>query len=243
MRFHCYCLNHEMHPKILIADAAEAIHNGARSVFGKEIVVLMCWFHAKKAVKKNLRRFVKDTNVQAEILNGMSKLNASRNKEMFDKASALFLAKYSKFKEFCLYFKTEWLEKNPNWYEGAYLLAPGVKYAPSTNNACESWNRNIKDEKSERNRFPLNVFIGKILQWTVEWSVEYKSGAKKFVTVPTIDLALWTDAYKWVKMNKPIKRNVDKNGLISYKFAADETKILKDWNILTKWKTFDEFKR
>lgn len=106
--------NHEMHTKILIADAAEAIHNGARSVFVKEIVVLMCWFHAKKAVKKNISRFVKDTNVQAEILSGMSQLNLSRNKEMFEKASALFLAKYSKFKEFCLYFKTEWLEKNPN---------------------------------------------------------------------------------------------------------------------------------
>lgn len=42
-------------------------------------------------------------------------------------------------------------------------------------------------------------------------------------------------------MNKPIKGNVDKNGLISYKFAAGEANIVKDWNILTKWKTFQEF--
>lgn len=161
---------------------------------------------------------------------------------MFEKASALFLAKYEKYKEFCFYFNAEWLQNNPNWYEGAYLLAPGVKYAPSTNNACESWNGNIKDEKSERNRYPLNVFTKKILQWTVEWSQEYKSGAKKFISVPSIDLPRWTLAYKWVKTNKQIKRNVDKNGLISYKFAADENKTIKNWNILTKWKTFDEFK-
>lgn len=171
----------------------------------------------------------------------MSQLNLSRNKSMFETASKLFLAKYSRYEEFCGYFKTEWLEINPNWYEGAYLLA-GVRLAPSTNNGVESWNKSVKDEKSERNRYPLNVFMNKILQWTREWSVEYKSGAKKFVKVPTIDLQLWTQAYKWVKMDKPIKRNVDKNGLISYKFSASENKPIKDWNILTKWKTFDEFK-
>ena len=121
------------------------------------------------------------------------------------------------------------------------MLAPGVRFAPSTNNGCESRNRNVKDEKSERNRYALNVFIEKILQWTVEWSEENKSGAKKFVTVPTIELPLWTAAYKWVEINKPIKRNVDKNELVSYKFAAGAANIVKDRNILTKWKTFQEF--
>ncbi len=91
---------------------------------------------------------------------------------------------------------------------------------------------------SERNRYPLNVFIQKILQWTVEWSEEYKSGAKMFSTVPTIDLPLWTAAYKWVKLDKLIKQSVDKNSFISYKFAAGEVKTIKDWNILSKWKTF-----
>ncbi len=50
---------HDMKPKILISDAAEAIHKGAKSVFGSKILILMCWFHAKKAVKKNIGRFVK----------------------------------------------------------------------------------------------------------------------------------------------------------------------------------------
>lgn len=232
---------HSMNPKLLISDAAEAIHNGARSVFGSKIVILMCWFHAKKAVKKNISRFVKDTRIQAEILDDMSLLNQSANKDIFDKASLLFLKKYSKYADFCVYFKNEWLEKNRNWYEGACLLA-GVKTAPSTNNALESWNRNIKDEKSERNRFPLNVFKNKILEWTVEWSEEYSSGAKTFIKTPTIDLPLWTLAYKWVKKNKPIKRNVDGDGSISYKFAAGEAQVLKNWTILTKWTTFKEFK-
>lgn len=234
--------HHEMKPKILISDAAEAIHNGARSVFGTEIVILMCWFHVKKAVRKNINRLVKDTRVQSEILSDMNLLNLSSNKETFEKASSYFLVKYSTFQDFCLYFKTEWLENHPNWYEGAYLLAPGVKFAPSTNNACESWNRNIKDEKSKRKRYPLNVFKKKILEWTVDWSREYYSGAKVFVTTPTIDLPLWTLAYKWVKMNKPIKRSVDGNGLVSYQFAAGETPTLVDWSILTKWNTFNEFK-
>lgn len=74
-------------------------------------------------------------------------------------------------------------------------------------------------------------------------SQEYPSGAKTFVTTPTIDLPLWTLAYKWVKLNKPIKRNVDANGSISYKFAAGEAQVLKHWTILNKWKTFNEFKQ
>ncbi|KAJ6648504.1 hypothetical protein Bhyg_03734, partial [Pseudolycoriella hygida] len=82
---------HDMNPKLLICDAAEAIHNGAKSVFGSKIVILMCWFHAKKAVKKNISRFVKDAHVQDEILSDMSLLNLSANKDVFDKASLLFL--------------------------------------------------------------------------------------------------------------------------------------------------------
>lgn len=46
--------NHQMNPKIIISDAAGAIHNGAKAVFGTEILILMCWFHLKKAVKKIL---------------------------------------------------------------------------------------------------------------------------------------------------------------------------------------------
>lgn len=117
-----------------------------------------------------------------------------------------------------------------------------MKLAPSTNNAVESWNSNIKDEKSERCLFPFNVFKNKILEWTKEWSNEYPSGAKTFNKIPTVDLPLWTDAYKWVKQNKPIKRYVDSAGLIFYKFAAGEAQVVKNWTILSKWTTFKEFK-
>lgn len=105
---------HNMNPKLLISDAAEAIHNGAKSVFGAGIIILMCWFHAKKAVKKNITRFVTDTHVQAEILDDMSLLNQSNSKEVFDRASVLFLRKYSKYEQFCSYFKMEWLVNHRN---------------------------------------------------------------------------------------------------------------------------------
>lgn len=205
--------SHEMIIKIIISDAAAAIHNGARAVFGPGILILMCWFHQKKAVKKIIDKFVKSIQIQDEILGDLNFLNLSENKSIFDKASKLFLKKYSAHNEFCLYFKNEWLIQNPNWYESAYLLAADVEFAPSTNNACESWNRGIKDEKSERNRYTLNVFKEKILEWTNDWSLEYKSGAKKFMMVPTIDLPLWTSAYKWAKINKPVKQSVERNGL------------------------------
>lgn len=64
--------NHAMNPRNLISDDAAAIHNGAKSVFGKKILILMCWFHMKKAVTKNIGRFVRNTLVQDEILSDLS---------------------------------------------------------------------------------------------------------------------------------------------------------------------------
>lgn len=72
--------------------------------------------------------------------------------------------------------------------------------------------------------------------------MEYPSGAKTFDKTPTIGLPLWTEAYKWVKKNKPIKRNVEGAGSICYKFAAGEAQVVKDWTLLSKWTTFKDFK-
>lgn len=72
----------------------------------------------------------------------MDKLQVSQRPEHFRKAAALFLKKYEQHDEFCKYFNQQWLVENPNWHEGAT-----TEFAPSTNNAMESWNRLCKDEK------------------------------------------------------------------------------------------------
>lgn len=203
-------------PKILISDAADAIHIGFKKVFGVDVLILMCWFHMKKAVKKHLPSVVKSKETANQILDDIDKLQIARFKDQFDSAVSLFLKKYEIHKQFCEYFRNEWIIANPNWYEGAT-----DELVPSTNNAMESWNRICKDEKTMRIRYPLNTFFPKMLQWTKEWSAEYTSAVKTFATKPSIDTPMWTNSYKWARMKKNLKRHTDEvTGCFYYNFLA-----------------------
>lgn len=229
--------NFDMKPTVLISDAAGAIHNGAKAVFGIEIFIRMCWFHFKKALKKNLPSLISEIAVHNSILSDVDKLQLSQSPEIFNRASNLFLKKYNKYKSFCRYFSDVWLKDNPNWYEGCTPIP-----SPSTNNALESWNSLIKREKSFRNRYPMNQFLDLFLEWHLEWSQEYSSGAKAVIEVPTVTLDLFTKSYNWARLNKPLKSITDDNGCKYYDIAAGLELTLKDFNLLKNWTTFDQFK-
>lgn len=231
--------NYDMAPTVLICDASGAIHNGCRNVFGLHIRILMCYFHMKKALKKNLARWFRTNQQKENVLKDVDALQLSQDPDIFQHATTLFLKKYEKESDFCTYFNIEWLVENRNWYEGA---SPVGKYAPSTNNALESWNRLTKDEKSLRNRPPLRTFIVQMMQWTCEWSQEYTSGAKRFINEPTITLEVWTNSYKWVRLNKPLKAQKDSNGLNFFQIPAAKVQKIDNWSSLSVWNSFDEFK-
>ena len=99
---------------------------------------------------------------------------------------------------FIKYCKQEWIQKNPNWYEGAY------SNLPSTNNALESFNRKIKDEYMLRERLPLGRFIIHSLEYINQWSQDYlkEVDPKTLAEEPHLTVELWTNAYQWVKTNK-----------------------------------------
>lgn len=41
-----------VYPEFLIIDASDAEYNAAKSVFGDDCDILMCWFHVMKNIKK-----------------------------------------------------------------------------------------------------------------------------------------------------------------------------------------------
>ena len=79
----------------------------------------------------------------------------------FVQASALFLAKWevesasAEVVEFMSYFRGEWIDENPNWFEG--YAHPST--APSTNNGNEAINAVIKKEDSFRELLDLPTFL------------------------------------------------------------------------------------
>ncbi|KAJ6642716.1 hypothetical protein Bhyg_07670 [Pseudolycoriella hygida] len=133
--------NGVLEPKIILCDACKAISNAFLAVFGDQCLVLMCWFHVKKAVRKNIGHYF-PKEMHQSVLDDIDCLQLSLSPQIFEIASKLFLQKYAAHAEFVSYFEYEWLQQFRNWYEGA------AGKCPSTNNALESFNRYLKDERT-----------------------------------------------------------------------------------------------
>ena len=83
------------------------------------------------------------------IINDLTVLQKSESEQIFSTAFQLFKKKWKKYVSFLQYFEAQWINQLPGWYEGY------AKCIPSTNNALESFNRVIKDQKTMREGLPL----------------------------------------------------------------------------------------
>lgn len=225
-------LKDEWKPEIIMCDAAKAISNAFREVFGTQIVELMCWFHAKCAMKDHILTLIPSAK-QKECLEDIDRLQLSANVTVFRKASKLFIEKYCEYKDFVVYFKAQWLDLHCNWFEGA---ASPVK-APSCNNGV--FNRTLKDEKTLRRRLPLQVFFKQLLTWVHTWGNRNVGGANVVSHEPVVDLPSMTKAYQWKKQNKQIKKHPE--GFLMVPAGKDND--LVNWSKSCQWENFDAFKK
>lgn len=223
----------KLEPKYLIADAAKAIHNAGLKVFGPDLSVLMCWFYMRKAVSEKLPTFIRDPIKQAQFLNDLDKLQLAKSIEIFEVALKLFLEKWNEEStEFIDYFKKQWIEQNPNWFEGF------AKLVPSTNNSVESKNRIIKDEHTIRERMDLGKFRVALFDMLHSWSLAYIDGKNVVHSeAPEITLKLWTDGYNWAKEKIKIKSSRRDSKIIYRSSTADTIDDSFDWP------NFDSFKK
>lgn len=227
--------NISIEPTILICDGAKAIQNAFKMVFGDDCLILMCWFHMKKAFDKHVKQLL-PKGLRDEVISDLDTLQISQNPQMFEKASKLFLEKYASYEQFVQYFGHEWLHLNRNWYEGA---SPSL--VPSTNNAEETFNRLLKDEKTLRRRLPLKEYVNCVHDWVKSWNIEYDRGAKSiFINEPTIDLKLWTKSYQWVHLKKVVKKSANANILL---VPAKTAIVVDNFDTDVEWETFDDFKK
>lgn len=206
----------EFKPKVLIADASDAITNGFEAVFGSNYKRIMCWAHVYRAIDNNIKIYLSNKESSIKIMDDISHLQLCQSQEIFMKASELFLIKWINEKRFCDYFKKEWLNKHSGWYEGY-----SQEY-PSTNNALESNNNDIKRSKTFRERYPLSRFKVVAQKIVEEWSKERdpnKINAKLFSTAPTIATKLWTDGYQWIKLDKQVLYQ-EKSNQLEYYFTS-----------------------
>lgn len=232
----CDILNSKMKPRVLICDAAFAIHNGFENVFGNDLPIIMCWAHVRRNVAKNLPKYIRDKKKQNEFLADLDKLQLARSTEDFEKASKLFIEKWRKVSsELVEYFSQEWLQQHRNWYEGYMELTP------STNNALESFNRVIKDEQTLRERFDLSRFRTTLYNMVKQWSIEYDEGLNivDLSGSPLIELCQWTSGYQFARSNKKVVSEKRQNIII---YTSHENEESEEIAVDNEWKSFKHYR-
>ena len=145
--------NQDYKPEVLMADAASSITNGFCDAYGynqmaNNFVRIMCWAHVNINLDKKVKA-VNDANFRKLLMQDICNIQLADNSEIFMKAVELFKTKWAAknnitVDNFVFYFIHQWVDKNSNWFEGAY---EGI---PSHDNGIESTNRNIKDYHSLR---------------------------------------------------------------------------------------------
>lgn len=127
--------NEIFEPKLLMRDAALAIHNGFIKAFDVDAKSLMCYTHVARAVD---RRPI-DGNDKPHIKKDLATLRLAYDEKTFETGCRLFLAKWEDIQpDFCDYFNNTWLRQNRNWYNGA------CNRMVKTNIGIENWNGALK---------------------------------------------------------------------------------------------------
>lgn len=217
--------NEQFEPKILMRDAAFAIHNGFVSVFGDDTISLMCYAHVIRAVD---RRPVETGADKEAIKKDIGRLRLSYDKKTFDTGCQLFLDKWEKFAPmFTQYFDQTWIKQNCNWYNGACIRM--VK----TNNCIENWNGNLKRYHTHWKITGLNQFKIDLMGIVSKESKEYEKDKALFKSDVTISNNMRKEGWSFSKTKSIIRRKGDDGNGYCYLRKGDSTTALSDSDVDT----------
>lgn len=230
-------LNKEFAPKFLMADAAAGIHNAAKLIFGADIIILMCFAHVIRAVDR--RPFNKKEN-KALVKTDLRKLKEAYSPTVFQEGARLFLAKW-RFDEleFVIYFDDYWIQRNGNWFNGA-----GVR-VPSTNNALEATNGNIKIHQTFFNKKGLAEFKVRLKEIVGNRSKEYVMDKKPFETEVQMSKSALKAGYDYSCTKSIVHREQANGNVLAFMSRGENRDKLKDEDVdaflNTTYDMFDEF--
>lgn len=125
----------EINPTIILCDAAKAISNAFRATFGDDCLVLMCWFHMKKAIKINIGLYF-PKEMHELVLKEIDNLHLSRSPEIFQNASQLFKCKLLNWIE-------SWSIEYDSGAKTAYVYEPTITYGLKDTNG-RVWRKSYK---------------------------------------------------------------------------------------------------
>lgn len=235
--------NRLFEPKYLMADAAAAIHNGFRKVYGDNTTVLMCFVHMKRNVEKNKTKLIAKENLQP-ILTDIDNLKMAFAKDVFDVGCKLFLEKWQTDEPAMMqYISDEWITQNGNWYNGAAIRTP------TDNNALENYNGKMKVYDTEFQRKGLNQFKEMMLDIVSQRSRRYAHGddLKPYQLEATIPNQMVLNGDEYAQIKDVRDRHQSDGTVKCFMSKGDCADDINDGDVdaylesLTTHETFDEF--
>lgn len=231
-------------PKIIIADAAEAITKGFSLIFGENYVRIQCWAH----VVRNLLKKMKDLKINEDkrilILDDIKFIQRAHNKSSFILSTKLFAKKWESEVIFIRYFIDNWINKNCGWSSSTY---PGV---PKTNNSLEAVNNTLKRFYTIPQKLVFTEFMQILLQVVSDWSNirdPENVNFKDFHTKVKINNDLIKNALTWKRKKLKLVKKDDK--FIYYAASRNELQISNicinnyEKNLHTpSWNNFEDYR-
>ena len=212
----------------------------------------MCWAHMIRCVDKRLKSI--PAKMRNEIRSDIEFLQLSSSETISTKGFDLFKTKWQN-KSVAIdnlfdYFIEQWISQCPGWYEG---FAPGI---PSTNNALESTNRQIKESGTFREKRDLAHFVS-IVENTIvrNWSIERDIStvnSKPFHLEPKVIIRNFTAAYNWLEKRKDVvKIRVNATERLYYipagssktTLSRNEVDSFIDKHVNCNWVSFEQSKK
>jgi len=202
--------NFGYNPEYLMCDDADAIRNGAKRVWSN-IKCGMCFSHVFMNSERS-SKILKDQNLKFKVLDGIKTLQLSNTESELKKGFDLLsesLLEVSMDQDlrrsllsFLDWFKKQWIDHNPFWFEGFNVLGP------MNNSGLEGLNATIKEEGTLRERMGLMPYLNVLKELLHSWSLDRnpESPNCKFyqIELPPPDAKMFKKAYSFVKEKRKI---------------------------------------
>lgn len=220
----------EFNPRFLMQDACQASFNAARAVF-PDAIVLMCYFHVKQNIRKNLSKsHILSKEVYNEFETDVTNLHYSNTEEEYNERLVMLRKKYSEYSAAMEYMEKQWLSGPfSNWQ--IFRNNPG--YA-NTNSNIESFNASFKRDYTKFFKCSMYSSVNKIFECIIEYS---NAAQNHFYDSPSFDKnlkkkALSINAQCFKRMGTKSSKKVLYTGEsgISYVISMDDTRCYKSWS-------------
>lgn len=221
-------------PDFLMADAAGAIHAGAKKSYGENLKILMCYAHVKRNLDREKLNDVK-TN-KSLIKTDTTKLRLAFDDEIFKRFSELFVEKWNSIeREFTEKFSNSWITRNSNWFNGA----------AKTNNALENYNGQLKIHHTYYQKKGLAEFKVRMLDIVRKTSMEYIKDKEPYQHYVDMSNRMKKEGLRYSKLKKTFSRRSNDGYTNVYFWSGENPNPVTEQDVNAflnaTHQTFDEF--